>query len=69
MGTINTMSTVEANKQADLVILNSNPLEDIKATQDIYAVINDGEYFDRVELDVLLQNAKDRKIQLDSKRN
>jgi hypothetical protein len=69
MGTINTMATVEANKQADLVILNSNPLEDIKATQDIYAVINDGEYFDRPELDVLLQNAKDRKIQLDLKRN
>lgn len=68
MGTLHTMATVEANKQADLVLLNSNPLEDIKATQDIFAVINDGEYFDRAELDVLLEKAKDRKAQLDSER-
>ena len=68
MGTLNTMATVEPNKQADLILLNSNPLENIKATQDIYAVINDGEYFDRAELDSLLQEAKDRKIQLDKER-
>ena len=68
MGTMSTMATIEPNKQADLVILNSNPLEDIKATQDIYAVINDGDYFDRVKLDVLLQRAKDRKQELDKQR-
>lgn len=68
MGTLNTMATIEPNKQADLVILNSNPLENIKATQDIYAVINDGDYFDRARLDALLQKAKDRKVQLDIER-
>ena len=69
MGTLTTMATVEVNKQADLVLLNSNPLEDIKATQDIYAVVNDGEYFDKDKIDVLLENAKDRKIELDTERN
>ncbi len=69
MGTLNTMATVEPNKQADLILLNSNPLENIKATQDIYAVINDGEYYDRAELDLLLEKARDRKVQLDSNRN
>jgi len=68
MGTLSTMASVESGKQADLVILNSNPLLDIKATQDIYAVINDGEYFDRAKLDVLLQKAKDSKEQLDKER-
>jgi len=34
-----------------------------------YAVINYGEYFDKAELDVLLKNAKDRKVQFDSERN
>ncbi|TLP80344.1 amidohydrolase family protein [Maribacter sp. ACAM166] len=69
MGTLSTMATIEPEKQADLVILSSNPLLDIKATQDIYAVINDGEYFDRAELDAMLQIAKNRKIQLDKERD
>ena len=68
MGTLSTMATIEVNKQADIVILNSNPLLDIKSTQDIYAVINNGQYFSRVELDLILQKAKQRKKQLDNQR-
>lgn len=68
MGTLNNTATIEPNKQADMVILNSNPLLDISATQDIYAVINDGELFDRAALDAILQEAKDRKMELDSQR-
>jgi imidazolonepropionase-like amidohydrolase len=68
MGKLNSMSTIEVGKQADIVILNSNPLLDIKSTQDIYAVINDGQYFNRMDLDSLLDQAKQKKVQLDNQR-
>lgn len=35
MGKENSMATIDVGKEADLVILNSNPLLDIKSTQDI----------------------------------
>jgi imidazolonepropionase-like amidohydrolase len=69
MGKLSTMATIEDGKQADLVILNSNPLLDVKSTQDIYAVINNGQYFNRMELDSMLEQATRRKEQLDSQRN
>lgn len=68
MGRLNTMGTIEVNKEADIIILNSNPLSDIKSTQDIYAVINNGQYLSRVELDLILQKAKQKKEQLDNER-
>ncbi|WP_168196221.1 amidohydrolase family protein [Echinicola soli] len=68
MGKSSTMGTVETGKQADLVLLNSNPLKDVGATQDIFAVMNDGQYFDRRALDALLEHASQRKTQLDQER-
>ena len=63
------MAEIEVGKEADVVILNSNPLLDIESTQDIFAVINNGQYFSRVDLDTLLEQAKQKKLQLDNQRN
>jgi imidazolonepropionase-like amidohydrolase len=46
--------TVEKGKLADLVLLSANPLEDIANTQKIAAVILNGRYFYRAELDKIL---------------
>ncbi len=46
---------IESGKFADLVVLNENPLLDIKATQKINAVILKGKVFDRKVLDHLLE--------------
>lgn len=37
--------SIEAGKEADLVVLNDNPLQDIKHTQNIYLTIKDGKVF------------------------
>lgn len=45
---------ISARKEADIVLLNSNPLASIANTADIFAVITNGRAFDRNELDALL---------------
>jgi imidazolonepropionase-like amidohydrolase len=69
MGKENSMATIDVGKEADLVILNSNPLLDIKSTQDIFAVFNNGQYFDRTALDKMLETARHFKIKLDKQRS
>jgi Amidohydrolase family len=54
MGTTGDFGAVEAGKIADLLLLDANPLDDIRNTQKIAAVVADGRYFSRVELDQLL---------------
>lgn len=63
------LSTLTEGKNADIVVLNRNPLEDIKATQDIYAVINNGEYLDRNALDQILETARQKRNELNQSRN
>ena len=69
MGTLDAMSTISVGKMANLVILNSNPLEDIRATLDIESVFNQGEYLNRSALDTILEKAKQTKLALDQQRN
>ncbi len=45
--------TVESGKIADLIILDKNPLENIKNTQTINAVINNGIYYDSDKINEL----------------
>jgi imidazolonepropionase-like amidohydrolase len=55
LGLQNSLGTVETGKLADLVLLDANPLEDIRNTQRISGVFIQGHYFDRQALDGLLR--------------
>ncbi len=62
--------SVEAGRRADLLLLNKNPLTDIKNTQAIDTVILKGRVFDRQALDAMLKAVKDanqrsRKVNID----
>lgn len=46
--------TVETGKTADLVLLDANPLEDVRHTRRIAGLFFAGKYLDRAALDVLL---------------
>jgi hypothetical protein len=50
--------TVEEGKAADLVLLDANPLKDIRNTQKIRAVVMRGRVFSRGDLDGMLNRAK-----------
>jgi hypothetical protein len=50
--------TIAVGKRADVVLLDANPLDDIRNTQKIRAVILNGRLFDRRDLDVLLAEAE-----------
>jgi adenine deaminase len=47
------LGTVAPGKSADLVLLDANPLEDLKNLRSIRAVVANGRYFDRTTLDTL----------------
>lgn len=53
-GEIAAAGTIETGKAADLVLLDANPLEDIRNTEKIDAVVLRGRYYSRENLDALL---------------
>jgi imidazolonepropionase-like amidohydrolase len=63
LGRMRDFGTIEKGKIADLVLLDSNPLEDIRSTRSIQAVVANGRYIDRRHLDGILdavENAAER---------
>lgn len=54
MGITADFGAVERGEIADLLLLNANPLEDIRNTRKIEAVVADGTYFPRSQLDEIL---------------
>ena len=51
--------TVERGKYADLVLLEANPLEDIRNTQKISGVIFNGRFFKKADLQRILKNVEE----------
>ena len=53
-GTINKLGTIEKGKQADLILLNANPLENITATENRVGVMLKGKWHTQAELNAWL---------------
>ncbi len=67
LSTLETEGTVSVGKNANLVLLNKNPLEDIKNTKTIEGVMLKGQWYGRNALNRLLNEVKS--ININSKTN
>ena len=47
LGIEDDVGIIEPGKQADMIVLSENPLDDIRNTKKIEAVISDGRFVDR----------------------
>ena len=68
MGKFDKMGSIDIGKTADLVLLDKNPLIDISAINKPYAVFTKGRYFDRNTLNLMLEEAVKKKVELDKGR-
>jgi hypothetical protein len=57
-GRQDSLGTVEEGKIADLILLEGNPLSSIANTKKISSVFFNGQYFDRLKLDAILNNLR-----------
>lgn len=60
LGTLPVSGTIEKGRNADLVLLDSNPLSDITSTRRITGVMTRGWWYPRAELDRMLELAAER---------
>ena len=58
LGKIGQYGLVEPGHEADLVLLNANPLDNIRNTRKIFAVVANGKYYSRKDLDMMLQQVE-----------
>jgi len=58
LGQSHSLGSIEVGKLADLVLLDANPLADIRNTQRIQAVVADGRLYRRADLDRLLHEVE-----------
>jgi imidazolonepropionase-like amidohydrolase len=58
MGRLADFGTVEKGRIADLVLLDANPLDDIRNTRRIAAVVANGRYLSRADLDRILADVE-----------
>ena len=54
------LGSVEAGKLADFVVLESDPLEDIRNSRDIRWVVKNGELYDAATMDRIAPSAEER---------
>jgi imidazolonepropionase-like amidohydrolase len=58
LGISNRKGTIEVGKEAEFILLNKNPLEDIRNTRTIVAVYSHGKLYDRAALNQMLNEIK-----------
>ncbi len=59
LGAIDSLGTIQKGKIADMVLLNANPLNDIRNTQNIEAVFVNGRYLSKQTLKTMLSKVED----------
>ncbi|MGH7710613.1 MAG: amidohydrolase family protein, partial [Gemmatimonadaceae bacterium] len=58
LGAVDSLGTIAPNKIADLLLLDADPLVDIRNTTRINAVVANGRLYDRTSLDGILSAAE-----------